>query len=407
MTTAPHLDAAERAVLDHIDVSALEDLAVELVRARGENPPGGEGPTAAVLAEACRDRGLAVRTSEVAPGRPNVSAVLDGGPGPGLLLLGHTDVVPVGLGWSVDPFAGLVRDGRLVGRGAADMKGGLAACVAAMTALREAGAPLGGPVELAAVVDEEETGEGVRAYLREEDRSGFAGCVVAEPTDLRCVAAARGDAYVEIEVGGRAAHSGSPDDGLNAVYAAAEVVAELQRLHAELAAEAHPLVGPPTWSVGQIAGGVATSTVPARCLVTADRRLAPGEQAADVLAALRDRLATLGLAERGYTLDVRLTMDMPGFETPVDSALVTGVDAALAAVGGPGLPVGGWSAACDGGFVARDAGVPVVVMGPGSVATQAHRPDESVALADLVLAARAYACAALRLLSPRRLRPDG
>ena len=93
-----------------------------------------------------------------------------------------------------------------------------------------------------------------------------------------------------------------------------------------------------------------------------------------------------------------MPMEMPAFETPADSPLAATVDAALADAGGPGLPPGGWTAACDGGFVARDLGVPVVVLGPGSVSTQAHRPDESVAIEELVVAARAYALTALRLL---------
>ena len=97
------------------------------------------------------------------PGRNNLRITLAGGAGPGLLLLGHTDVVPVGEGWTKDPFGGAVEDGRIYGRGASDMKGGLAACLAAMAALRGAG--LSGPVELAALVDEEETGTGIRAYV--------------------------------------------------------------------------------------------------------------------------------------------------------------------------------------------------------------------------------------------------
>jgi acetylornithine deacetylase len=91
-------------------------------------------------------------------------------------------------------------------------------------------------------------------------------------------------------------------------------------------------------------------------------------------------------------------MDMPGFETPAGDRFVVAVDGALADAGGPGLPLGGWTAACDGGFVADAWDVPVVVLGPGSVTGQAHRADESVAVADLLVAARCYALAALRLL---------
>ncbi|MBF8184762.1 M20 family metallopeptidase [Nonomuraea sp. K274] len=390
---------AERAVLELITLDEIREIAVDLVQAVGQNPPGEEGPTVDVLAGACEARSLTVTTTEVEPGRSNLSAVLAGGPGPGLLLLGHTDVVPVGDNWTVPPFGGEVRDGRLFGRGSADMKGGLAACVVALSALRRAGVALSGPVELAAVVDEEETGKGVRAYLAGGDRSGLAGCIVAEPTDLQTIIAARGDSYVEIAVTGRAAHSGKPSDGLNAIYGAAAVVTELERWHGELSDARHPLVGAATWSVGQIAGGTGTSTVPAECLITADRRLLPGEQGSAVLAETAARIEALRLGERGLGVEVTMTMQMPGFETAPDHRLVVLAERAVRDAGGPDLPLGGWTAACDGGFVARDAGVPVIVLGPGSVAEQAHRADESVGLDELLMAARVYALCAMRLLT--------
>lgn len=388
----------EQAVLDLISLEEIEDLTRSLVSTPGENPPGGEGARVAALAAACAARGLDCALTEVEPDRPNLCATLPGGAGPGLLLLGHTDVVPIGAGWSVDPHAGAVCDGRLFGRGSTDMLGGLAASVVAMEALRAAGVRLSGPVELAAVVDEEETGKGIRHYLTDQDRSHFAGCIVAEPTDLQTVIAARGDSYFEYAVHGRSAHSGKPSEGVNAVYGAAAVVTDLENWHHELADLSHPLVGPATWSVGRIRGGTGTSIVPAECLVVADRRLLPDESGSEVLDAVTKRVASLGLDRQGVSVDVRMTMEMPGFETPADHPFVVAADHALAAAGGPCLPLGGWTAACDGGFVARDAGLPVVVLGPGSVATQAHRADESVALDELLVAARAYALAAMRVL---------
>ncbi len=390
--------ATEERLLGLIDPGEIVALTQTLVRATGGNPPGEEAATAAALTQACRERGLDVEESTVAPGRPNIRALLPGGSGPGLLLLGHTDVVPVGAGWTVDPFGAEVRDGRVFGRGSTDMKGGLAACVVAMSALRRAGIALSGPVELAALVDEEATGHGIRHYVSAADRSHFAGCIVAEPTDLQTIIAARGDSYVEVLVRGAAAHSGRPDDGRNAIYGAAAVISDLQAWHRELAPQAHPLVGPATWSVGLVDGGLGTSTVPAECRISADRRLLPEEEADCVLEAVRGRIARLELHRQGLDVDISMPMSMPGFETPAEHPFVTVADRALADAGGPGLPLGGWTAACDGGFMARDAGVPTIVLGPGSVNDQAHRADESVGVEELVVAARAYALAALRLL---------
>jgi acetylornithine deacetylase len=367
-----------------------------LLQATGQNPPGDEAATVAVLRAAAEQLGLEVEETQVEPGRNNLSITLPGGDKLGLLLLGHTDVVPVGDGWTTDPYGGELRDGRLYGRGASDMKGGLAASLAALAALRGAG--LSGPVELAALVDEEETGKGIRAYVGAVQRT-FVGCITTEPTDLQTIIGARGDSYLRVEVHGRACHAGNPADGANAIYGAAAVVAEIERLHEELARAPHPLLGPATWSVGQINGGTGGSIVPAECVLVADRRLLPGESPPAVLDDLRRRVDALHLEDRGLTVDLAMPMEMPAFETSADDELVRTTDAALAAAGGPGLPLGGWTAACDGGYIARDLGVPVVVLGPGSVKSQAHRADESVAVAELITAARAYTLTALRLLS--------
>ncbi|MFG1623032.1 M20 family metallopeptidase [Kribbella sp. NPDC049227] len=390
---------AEQAVLDRIDEELLVRVTADLVRATGQNPPGEEAATVAVLAAAGRELGLDVVTSPVEPGRDNVGITFAGGNGPGVLLLGHTDVVPIGDGWTTDPFGGEVRDGRIYGRGASDMKGGLAAALVALAALR--GTELSGPVELAAVVDEEETGKGIRAYVAAAGGRPrtFLGCITAEPTDLQTIIAARGDSYLRVAIHGRACHAGNPDDGANAIYGAAAVVAEIERLHAELAAAPHPLLGPATWSVGQINGGTGGSIVPAECVIVADRRLLPGESPATVLDDLRTRVAALDLKSRGLTVDLDMPMEMPAFETAADDALVVATEAARLDAGGPSLPLAGWTAACDGGYVARDLGVPVVVLGPGSVTTEAHRADESVPIAELITAARTYALTALRLLS--------
>lgn len=398
------LSVVEQALLDRIDDARLIESTRGLVRARGQNPPGEEAETVTTLADLARQRGLDVSTAEVAPGRDNLAARAAGdADGPGLLLLGHTDVVPIGEGWTADPYGGDLRDGRIYGRGSTDMKGGLAACVEAMAVVREhadeVGASLAGPIDLLATVDEEEAGIGIRALVGGSVPTPYLGCITAEPTDLQTVIAARGDAYLDITVGGVAAHSGRPDDGRNAIYGAARIIESLRAWHHELAAEPHPLVGPATFNVGLIEGGQGTSIVPAQCRVQVDRRLLPGEDPAVVEADARERIAGLGLEDEGLTVDLRLPMSMPGFETAPADPFVATLDESLSLAGGPRLPLGGWTAACDGGFVARDWGVPVVVLGPGSVNEQAHRPDESVGVDEITTAARAYALAAWRLLA--------
>lgn len=391
--------AREQEVLGLIDPDAVVRATQLLIRAPGENPPGQEQATADVLIELARSAGLDARSWDVEPGRPNVEVTLSGGSGPGLLVLGHTDVVPIGEGWTREPCGGDLVDGRLYGRGSTDMLGGLAAAVTAMAALRTARVALAGPVLLAALADEEQNGIGVREWIARPQPGDLVGCVVAEPTDLQTIIAARGACYLDITVTGLAAHAGRPGDGRNAIVGATAIVAELDRWHAEMVGQAHPLVGPPTFNVGTISGGTGGSVVAAECRIGVDRRLLPGEQIDDVLASVRARLAELRLQDRGLSVEVTSPMDMPGFETAAGHRFVRVVDDAANRAGRSGMPLGGWTAACDGGFVSAAWDVPVVVLGPGSVNEQAHRPDESVGVDELVTAARAYAVMAMRLLT--------
>jgi acetylornithine deacetylase/succinyl-diaminopimelate desuccinylase family protein len=395
MRTMP-LSAAERDLMALIERPALTELLQELVRRPSENPPGAEASVAALLAETCEKLGFETEVEEVAEGRPNVYASLGPADAPGLLLLAHTDTVPAGEGWTQPPFAGVVSDGRVIGRGAVDMKAGIAAAVTAMAALRRSGIEPARSVMLAAVVDEEESGLGVRALL---ERPGLAAAaaIVPEPTGLQTIVGCRGNCYVEVEVCGCSAHAGSPQQGRNAIYGAARVVEAVRRLHDGLAGRRHPLLGAASWSVGMIQGGTGTAMVPDRCRISVDRRLLPGQSGEGAQAELDAAIAALDLGADGLRVRTALLMEIPSFELAPGHEVVQGVRAASIDAGAPERPVAGWTAACDGGYIMRDAGIPAVVLGPGSVVEQAHRPDESVPIAEVEVAARAYALYAARL----------
>jgi acetylornithine deacetylase/succinyl-diaminopimelate desuccinylase family protein len=392
------LTDGERRVLAGIDEAEVGELVRELIQQPSPNPPGCEEQVARHVAEACRERGLQARLEEVAPGRPNVHASI-GPAGPaGLLLLAHTDTVPAGEGWTRPPFGGAVENGRVFGRGAADMKAGIAAAVVAMGALARSGVPLAGPVALAAVIDEEEGGLGVRAML---ERGGVEarGAIVPEPTELQTIIACRGNCYVDVEVRGRSAHAGSPQEGRNAIYGAARVVEGVRRLHEALATTTHPLLGAGGWSVGVIRGGTGTAMVPDRCRISIDRRLLPGQSGEDARAEIDALLRSLDLGAEELAAESKLVMEIPSFEVPPDHPFVVMARSASIDAGAPERPVAGWTGACDGGYQMRDTGIPTVVLGPGSVVEHAHRPDESVPVAEVVTAARAYALCALRTLA--------
>ena len=397
----------ERSLLDSIDERDIVRLTTALIDGGGENPGDTEEKSAKILAEHCRAMGFDVRIVEVAPGRPNVFVSIGTDERPGVLFVGHSDVVPAGTGWTTDPFTAVVRDGRIVGRGSCDMKGGLAAVVAAMTAVLASGLANEHPMTLACLVDEEDTGLGIRAFVAESQHREYSCCVVAEPTDLVTIYGCRGAANLEIEIRGRSAHAGQPRNGANAISAAARIIGIIEGTQVELDAHPDPALGPATWNVGTIAGGTGTSTVADRCVLTVDRRLLPGESAADVVDDLRSRIESAGVTGSGIEVDITIAMEMPGFLTSVNNGLVT--TAVQSVIDNECSPNGRsadstfadftdiWTASCDGGFVAQQMGIPTVVLGPGEIESQAHRPDESVAVRQLTDSARAYALIATRI----------
>ena len=386
----------EQRVLARIDAESVARLTEDLVRAASENPGGLEADAAGVLAFALRDAGAEVILDEVEHGRPNLRAHV-GGAG-GILFLGHSDVVPAGTGWTGDPFAARREGDDLIGRGTTDMKGGLAAIVAALAAVHAEAPEVA--ISVLCTVDEEADARGIRHHIAHAPTTRHALCVVAEPTSMTTITGCRGAANFAIELRGHSAHAGHPSDGASAILAASDLIAVIEDDHARLAAEPHPVLGAATWSIGTIEGGHGTSIVPDRCTLTIDRRTLPHEDAQEILSAVlteaRERIrrsARPGADLIEVTGTVEMTM--PGFTIDPESSVVRQIQAAVMDAGDSGS-TDIWTASCEGGFICRHLGVETVVLGPGDLPGQAHQPDERVSISELVRAARAYALLALR-----------
>ena len=236
-----------------------------------------EEGVARALARYLGSHGLAVRLEEVVEGRPNLTCTLEGEErGRHLLLCGHTDTVPLNEDDEGVGFSGLVRNGKIEGRGSVDMKGALAAMAAAMVGLHKADALPRGKVTLAAIIEEEMESLGAEHLVA----SGFQadGAIVGEPTENRLSLGHKGLEWLEFRFQGKAAHGGTPRSGINAIDAAARFI-ELVRteLVPRFSERADELLGPPTLNFGTIRGGDQPSTVAANCTLTADRRSVPGE----------------------------------------------------------------------------------------------------------------------------------
>jgi acetylornithine deacetylase len=358
-----------------------------LARVDSRNPsltPGapGEHAVARLLADVLRGWGLAVEVHEALPGRPNV--VARGGRRdegvPTLLFNGHLDVVGTE-GMTHPPFAAEERDGRLHARGAADMKGGIAAMCAAAARASDAG--LAGEVIVAAVIDEEFASAGTRDLVARGVRAEAA--VVAEPTRLAVMPAHKGFAWIEVEVHGRAAHGSRWEVGVDAIRHAGLLLAELDRLDAEeLTRRTHPLLGRASLHASRIEGGSGMSTYPDRCTLAIERRTLPGETPDEVLAEVRAACERLHARRPTFDAEVRLALAQAPSDVSADAPIVRALGVALGEEELP-LRVEGMSAWTDCALL-NAAGVPAVCFGPGDIAL-AHAATEWVALEEVERAA--------------------
>jgi len=347
-----------------------------------------EREIAAVYRARLEELGLEPMCEEVVPGRPNLWARLPGtGGGPTIMLAGHLDTV--GVEGCEAPFAGDVRDGRVYGRGACDMKAGLAAFLEVLEILRAGGVRLRGDLIVAALCDEEHLMLGSRAFAVAAD---FA--IVAEPTRLAVCRCHNGQLTYLIRTHGQAAHSSRPEHGRNAIVAMGRVIAALDA-HADALRERepHPLAGTPRLSPGVIRGGTISSTVPDLCELEIDRRITPGETREDVVAELHAVIGPVAARAPAFEYDVvGPKLDVASLETPADAAIVGALATAHEHVLGRPAEI----AAFPGGTDAPNLRGVAVVCGPGDAA-QAHTVDEWVEIAQVVAAVRVYLHAIIQL----------
>ena len=349
----------------------------------------GEGAIALAVAAHMRRLGLDVELQEVEPGRPNVIGVLDGAAaGPTLMLCGHLDTV--GVEGMEAPFTPREADGRLYGRGAQDMKAGVAAMIDACRVARRGGFQRG-RVVVAAVVDEEYASIGADALVT---RWSADLAVVTEPTDLRIGVAHKGFAWLEIETRGRAAHGSRPRDGRDAIMRMGRVLHRLEALDRDLQARpSHPLLGTASLHASTVSGGQEMSSYPDRCVLQMERRTLAGEAGNDAAREVADILAALRHEDPEFNGDARLTFARPAYELAPDHRLPHLVATQLAAIGRPAATVGMsfWTDAA----VLGQAGIPTVLFGPGGAGL--HGMEEYVTISEVLACRDVLALLALNL----------
>jgi len=378
----------------HFNADTVLDLARKLITVPSHTPPG-EEEAAAVLERFLEQAGLTPQCQRVEDVGVNLIATLPGeGEETALLLNGHLDTVPPSSSMAYPPFDAVIHDNLLWGRGSCDMKGGLAAMACALAMIRAANLPLKRSVIFAAVASEEQGNRGTAALIQKGLRAKWA--VVGEPTGLDLVIAHKGVDRYRFQIEGRAAHESLPERGTNAIVAAAHLIAALdQNLFPKARRQRHSLLGPATYNIGTIQGGVSRNTVPDRCTFQISKRWLPG----DSPAAIRTEL---GKAIREVETEAQVSIvrepDMervphPPLELAPDHPLTRTLAMAVHRITGRMPALSAMPAFSDAALF-QDAAIPAVVFGPGDLGL-AHSDGECIPISQLLQATRVYAAFAV------------
>lgn len=357
------------------------DLAAELIRFDTINPPGQEAACTEHLVRLLQAAGFSCEIVPLADGRPNLVARKGGASTkPPLAFTGHTDTVPLGAQtWTMPPLDGVIKDGRLWGRGASDMKSGVAAFVAAAIDLADQldGAP---GVVLYITAGEETGSEGAFVLARRGMRGDAGALVVAEPSDNRPFCGHKGALWLKATTRGVTAHGSMPDKGVNAVYAAARAVSKLEAFDFNVAR--HAVMGGPTLNVGNFHGGLNVNSVPDRAEIGIDLRTLPGMRHAQLIEQLGSYL--------GEEVELSRQVDVESVWTAPDDPWMRDVFATCNAVCGRPPIVEAAPYFTDASALTPALGnVPTVILGPGPT-HMAHQTDEWCEVARIEEATEIY-----------------
>jgi succinyl-diaminopimelate desuccinylase len=399
-----------RDALRQVHEDELVALTRDLVRIPSVVKPGDPDGNEAAVADYVHSwfvkEGFEVERDLVVPGRPNVVARLGSGSGRTLLLEGHTDVVTEGdpAAWTHPPFGGEVDGGRIWGRGAADMKGGLAAAMIAAAAIKRSGAPLDGLLVVGALVDEEGDMLGARHFAATPLARALTAAIVCEPEQNELCLEQRGVVWARVTFRGRMAHGAMPEAGANPLTAVGALLGEAPRLERRLrrlcsrSRYLRPPTVTPTIVRGPLGGVPQSNVIPATAEVVLDVRLTPGPDADAVSAEIERACQAAAAAVPGVRVEWRAVNGFrPATRVDRDEPLVRAMVWAVKAATGRGAVFGGVPGSTDGTILRETLGIPIVTCGPGHRLIP-HQVDEYVETAELLDAAKIYVASALKYL---------
>lgn len=403
-------DALARQAAEAIDTERVVELTQALVRIRSVFEPGksSEAEAAHFVAEVLEEMGLEPLIEEVAEGRPNViadwcGAGFDPKTNKTVMFEGHTDVVTEGdpNTWTHPPFGAEIVEGRLYGRGSADMKAGVAAALCATQAVIKTVPDLAGRIRLGFVADEEGMMLGIKGFIERGWAKGVDGAIVCEPEELELCLFQKGAMRVGITFWGVMSHGAMPYAGVNPIPALADFIQGVRELEAREQSRLgeHEHLGLPWFTPTVIrapkTGEGQLNVMPETAYLTLDVRTVPGQNHQALLESLEE--IGRGVEREGLEVSLDLIEERPWTETFPDDPLVGALERAHSVLDKTPR-YGGVPGATDGTFLHAWAGVPIVTVGPGD-RTIPHKRDEFVQVSDVVAAARLYAAAAVHFLS--------
>ena len=379
----------------------LIDLTTQLIQIPTENPPGNEKKAFLFLKPILLKMGFDVRILLSPKGRWNIIAERNWGKdGRRLIFNGHLDVVPSGdpSKWRYPPFQGKLNKGRIYGRGASDMKGGIASFLQAISMIDRSKIDLPrGTVVLHLVSDEESHGHQGMGFLTQKRMIQGDATIVGEPTYLDLMIAQKGALWLRISTIGKSAHGSRPHSGVNAIE---KMIKAIDQLNSISLREEHPLLGNPTLNIGMIQGGTKINVVPDRCEIEVDRRILPSEERGVVLREIKESLDSLQLQDPSFQYQMEeIDFAEPSEIDPEDEIVKISMEA-IGEVRGERPKIKGSSGFTDARFYIKQCHIPALILGPGGV-DQPHTTDESVEVDALIQAAQIYGVIILKFLSIR------
>lgn len=372
-------------------------LTQELVRIDSTNPGGYEGRMGEYVKSLLRDTGAKITSAEVLPGRFNIKAELSGdAAGPELIYICHMDTVVTGEGWTADPFGGAIKDGNVYGRGACDMKGGLACAVSAFQYMADKKKELRRPFVLILTADEEDEMRGAEKAIADGWVKKDSWVLDMEPTDGQIQVAHKGRFWLELETAGHTAHASMPEKGADAIFAMAHMIVSLRSQVEQCRVQEN--MGPTTVTFGQIQGGYRPYVVPDRCRTWVDMRLAPPVDRDMAIHMVETAIETGEAAVPGVRGRYKITGDRPYIEMDENSGLLKALQEVCRENAGIPTGVSAFPGYTDTAVIAgKTGGRNCMSYGPGSLKL-AHKPDEYVPCGDLLRCEKVLKALAEKLL---------